>query len=433
MDRAKLYKSFTSGEAVYVFLGITAFTLPLDLNLNSYAVIATLLMWLIYLKGNNFRVKFNLKEILIHSFPFIIAVIGLLYTSNLDYGFKYISRLIGFLIFPLIFSTVQFSDKKYINILLVFIAGCLMYFFYVWLAFFEYDLGLVISGGYKKDMLLRFNKFFTDKENHPTYFSLFLIASIFISAYMIVKNKSKLKIVLLFILITILLALSLITLTAKMPISALLFIMIIVPLIYLIKNFKKRALTIYLASISAILIIGSIFFKDIPNRAVQEMYNYYNYFRGEDLKQYYSYDDLSVDYDTFWWEKTNRIVIWKNSIELMKDSPLIGFGTGDVQDELTKVYKKNKELWRMQFFNSHNQYLDYQLRYGILGIGFLLFMLFFYFRKAVISSDYLYASFIILVSLCFLTENIIQRHWGIIYFSFFNSLFYYRKRIIKKD
>ncbi|WP_299315641.1 O-antigen ligase family protein [uncultured Aquimarina sp.] len=436
MKEVQLSKSLISGNAVYFFLCLNALTLSWDLNLNTYSIVATILVWIIYLMKNSFKVKnFKRKEVFIHTFPFVIAVIGLFYTENIDYGIKYISRLIGFVVFPLIFSSVKFSDKKYTNILIVFVVGCLLYNFYLWFGFFEYDIKLFINSFFRKGILLRFNEFISDqdKDNHPTYFSLFLILNFFTSIYIIIKNKSKPKIIVIFSFVIIFITLFLFSLTAKMPIASAMLIMVVMPLIYFIKNFKKKAFVIYLSSILMVIIIGAGFLKDVPNRAVQEAYNYYNYFLGNELKPFYSYKEFSVNYDTFWWEKTNRIVIWKNSFELMKRSPIIGFGTGDVQDKLTEVYKENKELWRMQFFNSHNQYIDYQLRYGVLGVGLLFYMLYFYFRRAIVNSDYLYVSFIILVSLCLLTENLFQRHWGIIYFAFFNALFYYRKVIIKKD
>src|SRR5690606_17752557 len=128
--------------------------------------------------------------------------------------------------------------------------------------------------------------------------------------------------------------------------------------------------------------------------------NYYNYLADNEPASLYKYDELGIEYDTFWWEKTNRIVIWKNSIELIRLTPVFGLGTGDVQDELIKVYKKNKELWRMQFFNSHNQYIDYWLRYGIVGLTIFAFMLIYVFRYSYKRSNFLYFAFLLSFCLC---------------------------------
>jgi len=219
---------------------------------------------------------------------------------------------------------------------------------------------------------------------------------------------------------------------AKTPLFSLIFISIIVPTIYFFKNLKRKLLLPYFIILLSIVMLGGYFLIKIPNRMIQEINNYYNYLNDRELKNYYSYNDLSIEYSTFWFEKTNRIVIWRNCFELIKSSPVVGVGTGDVQDELTKVYVKNKELWRMQFFNSHNQYIDYWLRYGILGLLLLIIIIVFYFYNAIIiNNDYLYLSFFILICLCFLTENIIQRQWGIVFFSFFNSLMFYKNKFAK--
>jgi O-antigen ligase len=305
-----------------------------------------------------------------------------------------------------------------------FVAGTLIRFIYGGRVFISEKLDS-FSQLTNRNVLLKFNEFFSEEVIHPTYFSVFLIIALCICVFLAFNSGSLLKKIT-FVIGAICSIAFLLLLTTKMPIAALGIITIIVPTIYLIKNFSKRRLFYYVSSIFLISAIGSKVLKGVPNRALQEVYNYYNYFKGNDLKNYYSYDDLSIEYDTFWWEKTNRIVIWRNSLELMSLSPIIGFGTGDVQDDLTEMYKKNKELWRMQFFNTHNQYLDYQLRYGVLGTALLVFSLSFYFNKAYRGSDYLYLSFILLFTLCFLSENLMQREWGILCFAFFNSFLYYR-------
>lgn len=64
MKEAQLYKSLISGNTVYFFLCLNALTLSWDLNLNTYSIVATILVWIIYLMKNSFKVKnFKRKEV----------------------------------------------------------------------------------------------------------------------------------------------------------------------------------------------------------------------------------------------------------------------------------------------------------------------------------------------------------------------------------
>ncbi|MBT8223556.1 MAG: O-antigen ligase family protein, partial [Eudoraea sp.] len=284
----------------------------------------------------------------------------------------------------------------------------------------------------QENFIFRFNAFVAKEMIHPTYLAMYFMLCLFwvLERFMIVKSARTKGLLLGASGVLLLLTVSL---AAKMPLLELGIILLTVPAIYLLRNRKTKKLYWYLLGLTGLITLVVIFLIRVPNRAVQDVYDYYNFLSGKQLTDFYSYDELEVEYDKFWFEKTNRIVIWQNSIELAKAKPWIGYGTGDVQDKLIEVYQKNKELWRMQFFNSHNQFLDYQLRYGVLGALLLVVYLGYFFIYAWQNADYLYLSFIAMIALGFLTENIIQRHWGIVFFSLFNSLYYFRIRNAKSS
>ncbi len=407
-------------------LGISIFLLPFDLNLNSYGIALSFCLWLYGVVSQKFWIgQKEIKSIIIQSSPLLLAIIGLLYTSNLEYGISFVGRLTSFLIFPLLFVSIKYNSRQVTFLLIVFALGSFLCYSHSVFEYLEYDFTSLPSRLMDENFIFKFNEFFAIEVMHPTYYSIFFLLNIFSFIYLFPKVKSRYNRVGL-VLVILVFILFMISLSAKMPLVTLMVVFLLSPFIYWYKNAVKSGVVFYFLILTASFLMGYWFLKKVPNRAVQEVYDYYNYLKGEELKNYYEYDKLAVAYDTFWFRKTNRIVIWKNSLELIQQSPLIGFGTGDVEDELIATYKKNKELWRMQFFNSHNQYLDYQLRYGIPGLLVLIFLLVYLFRFAWTQNDYLYLSFLLIFILGFLSENLIQRHWGIVLFAFFNSLFYYR-------
>ena len=71
----------------------------------------------------------------------------------------------------------------------------------------------------------------------------------------------------------------------------------------------------------------------------------------------------------------SRILIWKSSLELIMNKPIIGYGSGDVKDLLIYKYLQNGYFGIAEKkLNAHNQFLQTQLASGIFGLLMLLFI-----------------------------------------------------------
>jgi O-antigen ligase len=109
---------------------------------------------------------------------------------------------------------------------------------------------------------------------------------------------------------------------------------------------------------------------------------------------------------------------------ILKENWILGVGPGNVQKKLDNCYSsytyKNYDDYSKIEYNSHNQYLDIWLKYGIFGlILFLVFLLW-----GTKNIDLLYGIFIFIIMAAMLTENIFDRQVGVVFFTFFNSLFF---------
>lgn len=89
-----------------------------------------------------------------------------------------------------------------------------------------------------------------------------------------------------------------------------------------------------------------------------------------------------------------RLQIYVTSIEMIKENPLFGIGSGmfryDFQEYYSKIYDKNSEDKMTQYyfkespFHSHNILLDLLVSYGFIGLilfGFLLYKIYLIFVK----------------------------------------------------
>jgi len=110
-----------------------------------------------------------------------------------------------------------------------------------------------------------------------------------------------------------------------------------------------------------------------------------------------------------------RLIMWNTSIQLIKRSPILGAGTGDVKDVLIA---KNIEMGNTgvadKKLNAHNQYLNTWVQLGVFGLISLLmfFTTLFYLAKKEKNMYLFYFGLILFLSL--LTESFLETQAGII-------------------
>jgi O-antigen ligase len=124
------------------------------------------------------------------------------------------------------------------------------------------------------------------------------------------------------------------------------------------------------------------------------------------------------------------LAIWRCSFDLIEQHGLIGLGTGDVQDELQKAYEKRKFYFASRYnnYNAHNQYIQQLLSHGIIGLVSLLLSIGIGFYLAFKQKNTLYFYFLVIFAVICLTESFLEINKGIIWYSFFNSLFAFSKK-----
>ncbi|MBQ3690754.1 MAG: O-antigen ligase family protein [Bacteroidales bacterium] len=112
-------------------------------------------------------------------------------------------------------------------------------------------------------------------------------------------------------------------------------------------------------------------------------------------------------------EKDNdRIIIWENAIQVIKQHPILGVGIGDTDTELENQYKKNGVDFR---FGTHNQYIYAQLSMGVIGLLLLLAMFFPAFYYGIKNRYFPLIGFAVAVMVNLLFENMLTRNAGLMF------------------
>ncbi|MCX6285173.1 MAG: O-antigen ligase family protein [Bacteroidetes bacterium] len=126
---------------------------------------------------------------------------------------------------------------------------------------------------------------------------------------------------------------------------------------------------------------------------------------------------------------SDRLDIWKVSLDIIKSNLWIGVGTGDVKDVLIGKYKENKIKEALEFkLNAHNQYLQTFMTLGIPGITALLLMLVLPMISAFRKRYLLYFVFILLFAANILVESMFETQAGVVWYAFFNIILFSMKR-----
>ncbi|MBI9037062.1 MAG: O-antigen ligase family protein [Bacteroidales bacterium] len=414
----------THNKIYYYNFLLLAFFIPIQENIVAILISILVLNWLL---EANFVKK--AKEVLHdrkRSFLFLFSIlyffylVGLLYTKNLQSGFFDVQVKLSLLIFPLIFSTLDFDffDKKKINkILFAFVLSTLLLSVVCLItAYFDYRKSLWINEFYYVPLsnINLFGKEILSK--HPSYFAMFLNFAFGIIFLKFAENQTKYSFLknylIIFTSIVIFIFVSL--LSSKAGIAGFLIVSCCI-IVYLIV-YKKQ----YFISFIMVLTVPILFFFSIEllpnsfNRIISAT---------EIINSSEKINKNTID------GTAERILVWNSALEILKNNFLFGVGTGDVKDFLVKEYKKeNITAAYKQKLNAHNQYIQTSLSIGFFGLIVLLISLLLPFVDSFKIGNFLFIIFLLLISFNFLFESMLERQSGVVFYAFFNSLLFFSKK-----
>ncbi|TXD74774.1 O-antigen ligase family protein [Aequorivita antarctica] len=320
---------------------------------------------------------------------FWISLIGLLYSENMVDGLKNFQKQLPFLVFPLIFFTVEISRKTKL----------------ILLKYFSY--GVIVSASFAllKAIYFKWNNFgdyfYYDKlgqllDIHTTYFAMYvLIALLYFTSFI---SRKPFKKRLIYGLCIVFLLWFLYLLSVRVSIMAL----IVSGLILIYGNRKSITPKTIFLLIGGVLLIVLFYFT--PN--FQKRFN---------AK---TPEGIAIsDVDT-------RTVHWQSALEVIgKNNLFFGAGTGDGHEILYDQYLENGfETGYIYQYNAHNQFLETALYYGLFGLVFLITIIFIVIKKCYLCQNYLGAAIIITQIVFMITESTLESQSGIVLFAYFTAM-----------
>ncbi len=400
MQKASPLLHFLAHHSISVYL--FAFLIPLYPKWLGFGVLFILLEHLI--KRKSFRKISSYKNVLTFKnagvwlfLYYLMHVVGMVYSENISFGSMDLGMKASFAIFPVFFFLFQPKFKfsiLYKSFIIGAITSIVLCFYLSYLDYLE------IKGYW------HFQESYLSHFMHRSYWATYLVLAFIFSVYLVLKKQIKIVPGLILALIFFIV----VFITGSKAGIILVLISTISILIYFARVYNRMKWTL-LFGVLAVLILSTTlhYFPSVKNRIERS----YRYATGE----------LTIKADKT--ESTaSRLQVWESALQLIEEKPFLGYGTGDVKDELKQKYIENEYLGVAEKnMNAHNQFLNSWVALGLFGFVFLLisFLVPFVFPSSDSSFVQRLTIFVLFASL--LVESFLETQAGIIPIAFLLSIY----------
>ena len=334
---------------------------------------------------------------------YIILLLGMLWTENDSFGLSKLENKLSFLLIPILLAISHFSisRKQFMNVLLFSLLLSLL---------INYGLALHTSFTLAKssvyDTLISAN---FSQLMHRSYYCNYLI----IGCIVILDRMFKKEAIGLYLILFSLFSIGVFQTLAK---SGILTYFLLIPAFLFWQLLKTKQYRSILICLSGFVISIALLAKiDNPIKTRFQLI-------PAALKNFESKNNPSIE------SNTSRLLMWSTSIDVFKEFPFAGVGTGDYDDVLTK---KNESYGNsgvaMHRYNSHNQFLNTMVQLGLLGLVVLLMLFLNGFKMAYQQKNIIGLFTLSCFFLNFLFESFIESQAGIILFCLLTIAIFYLK------
>lgn len=397
-------KTHTRSEALIPYLVFAwLFFLPL---MQAVSIGAMILLGIIWIAEGRYEKslkawKANKVWYLFMSF-YALHVLSLAWTENFKYAAFDLQVKFSLLLCPIILSGFVFSGKSFSGFRLAFISGLAVA---VLICFGRAVYCLATSGSAEYFFYEKFSVFL-----HPTYFSFYLSLSVLFVMYELFweRRQGNFRIFLYIFLFLQAAAILLLSARTSMAVAVAASGSLI-----LIMAWKKK-----LARADIIPILVTLAVAVATEAIVLKQFNRFTQVSDAVMQE----EGSAVPEEEN--STTIRMHLWKYAAEVIAEHPASGVGIGDIKEKLVEKYTENNyEYGIRNRISPHSQYLHTGVVLGIPGMILILLMLG---APAVLAwrkEEWLYVLFLVIIALNSVTESILERQAGILFFAFFNSLF----------
>lgn len=343
---------------------------------------------------------------------YIFHVVGLINTDNLQAGMLDLEVKASLLIFPLIFSTMDYKvlEGRWLNrVFMAFLLGCALSILFC--------LGRAILIWQQTGETSGFFYIALSYFHHPSYLALYLNFAIALCIYMLIEMRDKIP-----SLTQWLLGLAgfvfmwfIVLLSSKAGILGLI-ITLFLGMLYLIIRQKLifQGIVGFLVTITFFFLMINIFPYSV-NRLKTA------------AASVESQESMAPESSE---GTATRMLVWRVGVTLAWEHFLTGAGTGDVKDVLIQEYDRQGLLSASeQRLNAHNQFLQTTISLGVIGLIMLILSLLLPLLFSYRSDYFPYFVLLILFGFNLLFESMLETQAGVVFYGFFNALLFFSAKM----
>jgi len=404
MRRLLLIEDSLTNKISFYHLLLFMASLPFDMFYSHLILISFAIHTLIHLNKNSIKPVFTWRTVALQS-VFFVTLLSTIYTINRPEAFNEWGKQITIFLFPLLFCFNPLDFKKYKSQLLeVFALVCTATIIYLYLDVFitirHYHLpwSMIVSSYFT-------NHNFSEPINiHATFFSMQIAIGLVYMLSVLIKQRTLYS-KLFYLACCGILTAGLLQLSSKSIFIALMIVVNVAFPYFLLQGRQRLKFILISGSLSLLVIIGIINSGTFKERFIKQLKN--------DLTE------TPVDEVT-----DSRLARWNVSMGFIAKAPVIGYGAGSEIRLLHETFF-DKKLYSsfLNGLNTHNEYLSFLLKSGIIGLAIYLATLVFGFNIALRQKDFLFFTFMTLIAMVSLSENFLDVDKGIIFYAFFFSFF----------
>ncbi len=386
-----------------------ALVLPLSLSVATGLMCLVLAVSLFAFKRKKYHKSDGFKStafvIFLPIIFFFLHLIALIYTNNLQAGTSELLLKSSLLIFPLAMWLSPPPKEARQRILICFVIGCLL------TGLVCFVRSLVNYHQVKAVSWLSYTWLSSQMRFFPPYLSMYMGLSFFVIINLLAERWQKIGIAkrLTGFLALFFAGYMIVMMGARLV--SVTFIMLLVG-VFLMWMYRRHMLFRgLLATILFVLGLWKLMDTFFVTRVRM------NKIIGKQLRDY--------DHNFFININDPRGQIWESCIAAMEQMPFWGYGIGDEVERVLLPIQDLKNYHNLLIVDTdaHSQYMQTFLSLGYVGLFCLLMMLAVPLYLSWKKKNYLYLLFLLLISIPMLTECMLETAHGLMYFSFFNSVF----------
>ena len=395
----------TTNKISYYHLAAFLIALPFDFFYSKIILVSFGLHTLIHTQKEKVKNIFTKPGLILISI-YLLGLLAILYSPDKPEGINVATKQLAIFIFPVLFALTNLDLEKYkLNLICIFGFTCTATILYLYadavytILYFHLPLSSLYTLAFMN------HNFSLPIEIHATYLSVYTAFSLLAFLYLVFKKTGP-KLRWIYIIAIIVLSVGLIQLSSRAVFIAFLATVNLIFPFFLFQG-KKRLIFFLAASFISLIILVIIMNVDsFKTRYISELKT-----------------DLTNDVKII--ENTEpRLARWNAITELIKRSPVIGYGTGAEKKLLKeKYFEKGLYISYLNEFNAHSEYLSIVIKIGVIGLAIFIYILYFGFASAIRKKDILFLSFMVIITVVSISENILDLNKGIFFYSFFFPFF----------